>query len=245
MGTYFGINLEFNIEEIHKKISNNIYLRQKAYICIVDGNVLARAHKDENYRKIINNSLTNICDGSSIAILANLIHHKKFKSYTGPEIFSYYVSKDFKQFFLGNTIDNQRLLEQKFIELGYNTKNFVFESLPFKDVEEFDYQSISERINMFSPDIIWVSLGAPKQELFIDRLFPFVDKGVLFAIGAAFNLFISKKNNKRAPKLFRQIHLEWLYRVIQEPKRIGKRALNYLFLIPEILFQEIKLKKQK
>ena len=90
------------------------------------------------------------------------------------------------------------------------------------------------------PDIIWVSLGAPKQELFISKLCPYVNKGVLFAIGAALNLFLGDQTNKRAPKIWRNIHIEWIFRILQEPNRVGKRAINYLILLPEIVLAEMK-----
>ena len=122
--------------------------------------------------------------------------------------------------------------------MGYDVKQFKFEPLPFINVEGFDYESIAGNINEFSPDIIWVSLGAPKQEFFINKLYKYVDVGVLFAIGAAFNLFLGDEVNKRAPQLMRRFHLEWLFRVFQEPRRIGKRAWNYAVLMPNLIIEE-------
>ncbi|MDR1783877.1 MAG: WecB/TagA/CpsF family glycosyltransferase [Dysgonamonadaceae bacterium] len=239
---YFNINLEFDRDFIHNTINETIETRQKGYVCVVDGNVLATANKDSTYRKIINNALVNTCDGSSIALLAGWIHKTKYATFTGPELFAEYTSKRVKQYFLGNTDEILRQLQYKFQSLNYPVELFRFESLPFASVEAFDYESIAAKINEFQPDIIWVSLGAPKQEMFISRLYPFINQGVLIAIGAAFNFFIADNTNDRAPSYVRKWHLEWLYRVGKEPKRVGIRALKYLILLPKLIIEEIKNK---
>lgn len=244
MNKYFNILLEFNHQVFENTINNAINNNTKGYVCIVDGNVLATATKNITYREIINGAMVNSCDGSSIAFLASKIHKQNLKTNTGPDIFSKYVKDNYKQYFIGNTEENIEILKSRFIELGYDTHNFNFDPLPFKRVEDFEYLAIANKINKFSPDIIWVSLGAPKQELFISKLYPHINKGVLFAIGAALNLFLGDGKNKRAPQLMIRFHLEWLFRVFQEPKRIGKRALNYIFILPELIFKEIiKIKK--
>lgn len=245
MGVYFKINLEFNHKILLHKVEDSIKSRQKGYVCVVDGNVLATTHQDESYKKIINGSIVNACDGSSIAILASLIHHKRFTTFTGPELFTEFVSKNYKQFFLGNTQEILNILKTKFEKESFNMELFKFQPLPFKSVEEFDYVTIAKDINEFLPDIVWVSLGAPKQERFISKLIPEIKQGVLFAIGAAFNLYINNDSNKRAPVLFRKMHLEWIYRICQEPKRVGKRAFNYLKIIPVIVKDELRNCKSK
>lgn len=243
MQKYFNVNLEFDHKAFDSIIENAIKNNTIGYVCIVDGNVLTNATKNINYRNIINGAIVNSCDGDSIAMLAGFIHKQKFTSLTGPDIFAAYVKNNYKQYFVGNTIENLERLKARFFELGYYSDNYRFESLPFQIVEDFDYSNIAKNINEFSPDIIWVSLGAPKQEIFISKLYPFINKGVLFAIGAAFNLFLGDEGNKRAPKIMIRLHLEWLFRVIQEPKRIGKRALEYFFLLPGLIIEEIKQSK--
>lgn len=241
MKEYFQIKLEFDREIINETINQIIHSHQKGYVCVVDGNVLATSYKNPFYKSIINNSLVNICDGSSISRFAGIIHKKKFSTYTGPELFSHLTRKPYMQLFLGNTTDVHSLLLNKFHSESIETTKMFFEALPFKNVEEFDYENIADTINNISPDIVWVSLGAPKQEVFINKLFPFVKGGVLIAIGAAFNLYISDNKYRRAPKLLLKLKMEWLYRSIKDPERIGKRALNYALLLPRILFEEIKI----
>lgn len=243
MKKYFKIYLEFDRDNCHDIIDKTIKQNGKGYVCVVDGNVLANASKNTLYRNIINKSLVNICDGSSIALFASKIYKMPFSCYTGPEIFAKYLQSNLKQYLLGNTESILSQLKNHIIESGYSIDQFKYEPLPFRNVEDFDYISIAKNINDFSPDIIWVSLGAPKQEVFISKLNVYIDHGVLFAIGGAFNLYLGEKNNTRAPKILRQMHLEWLYRVIREPIRIGSRALYYLIMLPKIIIQEYKQSK--
>jgi len=244
MQKYFDIYLEFSHTKIENIIDDAIKLRTKGYVCAVDGNVLAQSTKNMFYKDIINGSIVNTCDGSSIAMIAGFIHKQKFSTYTGPDIFAKYVKENYKQYFLGNTEENLERLKTMFLDLGYNITQFKFEPLPFRNVEDFDYAKIATNIYEFSPDIIWVSLGAPKQEIFISNLYPHLEKGILFAIGAAFNLFLGDKENKRAPEIMRSMHLEWFYRAIQEPRRVGRRAMSYLILLPILIIKELKQIKQ-
>lgn len=244
MNKYFNIYIEFDKSKIVNKINDCIERNQKGYVCVVDGNVLATAHKQKQYRDIVNGALVNTCDGSSIALIAGLIHKSKFETYTGPDIFSKYVGENYTQYFLGNTDENLLRLKNKFEALGHNLNNFKFQSLPYKNVDDFDYPTIAQEIQLFSPDIIWVSLGAPKQEIFINKLYPFLDKGVLFAIGAAFNLFLGDEKNKRAPKIVRKMHLEWLFRVTQEPQKQYSRIKFYIKSLPRIVIDELKRNKK-
>ena len=122
MMLYFDLFLEFNHDCVDNTILDCIIRKKKGYVCVVDGNVLAYATKDNPYKKIINEGLINICDGSSIALLAGKIYNKKFKTYTGPDLFACYIKKELKQLFLGNTEQNLNLLKTRFEDLKYPTK---------------------------------------------------------------------------------------------------------------------------
>jgi N-acetylglucosaminyldiphosphoundecaprenol N-acetyl-beta-D-mannosaminyltransferase len=101
--TYFNIRLEFNHSIIHNQICNIVESNQKGYVCVVDANVLTIAQKNFEYRAVLNHSTFNTCDGSSIAMMASKIHKKKLRALNGPDIFSNYIEKDYKQLLLGST----------------------------------------------------------------------------------------------------------------------------------------------
>ena len=244
MVKYFNINLEFNHEILFESIEEMINSKRKGYVCVVDANVITIAQKDLEYQEIINSSAINTCDGSSIALLAGKIHKKKFRAFNGPEIFSKYIEKDYKQLLLGSTeaISNnvRKTLESKNI----NSHHISALPLPFKSVDDFDYELIAKNIKQINPDIIWVSLGAPKQEIFMYKLLPYLDSGLMFGIGAAFNFY---NGDLGLPK-FRigALKFIWLNRLLNEPRKIFKRLTEYVLIIPKLYFEEKrKIKRQK
>ncbi len=241
MNKYFGINLEFDSKKIFRFISQNIDQKQKGYVCFVDMNVLSIAQKNIEYKKILNNSNINSCDGSSIAWLAGLIYRKKFKSLNGPEIFNFYIENNkYKQLLLGNTEVVVDKIRQKIMNKGINTDYIYSLSLPFCSVDDFDYKMIAQEINNIQPDIIWVSLGAPKQEIFMSKLLPYLNNGLMFGIGAAFNFYIGDIN---IPIIhIGSLRFIWISRLIREPKKQIKRILPFIKLIPKLYIKELKKK---
>ena len=84
-----------------------------------------------------------------------------------------------------------------------------------------DQPEIVERINAARPDILFVALGNPKQELWMGRNLAKLDVGALIGIGGTFNFIAGKV--KRAPKWVQKSGLEWIYRIVQEPGRLWRR----------------------
>lgn len=236
MNNYFGINLEFDPNKIHQLIAKAISDNQKGYICVVDGNVLTIAQKNQVYRTIINNSLVNTCDGSSIAWLAGKIYKKDFRALTGPEIFSKYIESPYKQILLGSTNTIVKKIKIKLKSKGFEYNHIQYIPVPFLSVDKFNYSEIADEINKLNPDIIWVSLGAPKQEIFMSKILPFIDKGVMFGIGAAFNFYIGEISIPRKRK--GALQFIWLNRIFHEPKKQLKRILPYIAILPKLMVYE-------
>jgi N-acetylglucosaminyldiphosphoundecaprenol N-acetyl-beta-D-mannosaminyltransferase len=91
-------------------------------------------------------------------------------------------------------------------------------------------RDICEEINQCSPDVIWVCLGCPKQELWVARNKDYLNTKVILAVGQAMDIIAGTK--RRAPSWTHPLGLEWLYRLIKEPSRLWKRYLvtNTIFL---------------
>ncbi|MBN2638842.1 MAG: WecB/TagA/CpsF family glycosyltransferase [Bacteroidales bacterium] len=241
MEKYFNIKFEFDHLEVDRIIEESIKTGGKGYVCSVEGNNIALCQVDQHVRSVVNNSLVNICDGSSIAILASIIHKKRLSTYVGADLFINYIrKKKYKSFFLGNTPEVLRALQDNLSSVDPLVRDMEFQTLPFCDINDFDYSQIAEVVNMNNPDIIWVSLGAPKQELFMNKLLPFLNRGVMFGFGAIFNFYARIDNTKRAPKIMLNFKLEWLYRLIVEPKKQSKRLGNYLSVLPKMIYEELK-----
>lgn len=239
METYFNINLEFDKYNVDKIIQNAIAEGRVGYICSVESNNLTVANKNTHFLNIVNEALVNICDGSNLAKILSFIYKKKLTAYIGADLFIKYVSmKRYRQYFLGNTTEVLAGLKNNLSQIDPQINDMCFETLPFRKVEEFNYELIAKRINDDKPDIIWVSLGAPKQEFFMSKLKPYLNQGVMFGFGAIFNFNAGVGNVKRAPKWMLRLHLEWLYRAFEEPKKNIPRYFNFLKILPKLIKEE-------
>lgn len=242
MQKYFNVFLEFDHAKLHAIIEKTVKDHGKGYVCVVDANVLTMAQKEIEYRSILNSSLINTCDGSSIALMASWIYKAKFKALNGPEIFELYIEKPYNHLLLGSTEAVLKRIKLRLQNKGIKTSFLHSLSLPFNSVEEFNYLKIARQINCLKPDIIWVSLGAPKQERFMHNILPYINCGVMFGIGAAFNFYIGELTIPRIR--IGRLRLIWLNRLYNEPKKLTKRLLSYLVVLPKLYWHEKKNAKK-
>ena len=236
---YFNVRLEFDKEKLDKTIFDAIENDCVGYVCSVESNNLTVANSNPDFLKVLNGALVNNCDGSVLAKILSKIHHEPLDSYIGADIFIKYVRMcKFRQFFLGNTQEVLDGLRENLSKIDPKIKDMRFETLPFRSVDEFDYKGIAEMINKDAPDIIWVSLGAPKQEMFMSRLKPHLKRGVMFGFGAIFNFNAGVGNVKRAPKWMLAMRLEWLHRALEQPQKNIPRYWNFIKILPRLIKEE-------
>lgn len=239
MATYFNINYEFSDASALARIDAAVKSEVAGYICVADGNILQQVHNDMEYRSVVNGSLFSICDSSWVPMYLKQIHGISVSQYSGSRIFNDILSlKKYRMYFLGGSgkiLDS--LKEQLTAKYDERIAGMKFDELPFCDVNDFDYQSIAAAINADNPDIVWVSLGAPKQEIFMNRLRPFLKRGVIIAVGAVFK-FYSGVSEKRAPQWIVRCHLEFLYRLLSSPKKQFIRCSQIIRTLPSIIKEE-------
>lgn len=236
---YFNISYELSIPEVHARIAARRGLNP-SYICVVDGNILQMVHKDLEYRKVVDGALFSICDSSWAPIFLKRIYGIHVPQYCGSQIFDDITrSASCRQYFLGTSDETLAALRNNLIEIDPRIANMKFQSLPFRKVEDFDYESIAEAINLDAPDVIWVALGAPKQERFMSMLKPYLKTGVMIGVGAVFN-FRSGLGEKRAPQWMIKAHLEWLYRIFKSPGKQLRRCWQIITTFPAIYRDELR-----
>ena len=239
MNKYFNVLLEFDPLSVDKIIQDTIRHEKKGYVCSVESNNLTYANNHPEFLDVLNSALVNICDGSNIAWLLGKIHKKTYKSYIGADLFAKYVRmRCYKQYFLGNTRQVLDGLRDNLSQIDPTISDMPFEELPFATVDNFDYKEIACKINKAKPDIIWVSLGAPKQEFFMNRLLPYLDQGIMFGFGAIFNFNAGIGHVKRAPAWMLKYRLEWFYRAIEEPRKNIPRYWNFIKITPKLIRSE-------
>jgi len=241
MNTYFNINYEMDKAKVHESISDVIIKEGKGYICVADGVVMNTANRNKDYLDVVNGGLFAICDSGWVPLYLKSIYGIKYEQYCGAEIFKDIVSsRKYRMIFMGT---HQRTLDALQSELAKtmnpDVKDMSFIELPFRDVEDFDYPKIAKMIEEDGAMIIWVALGAPKQERFMNRLLPHLKTGVMLGVGAVFK-FYSGTEEKRCPEWLQKHHMEFLYRIWQDPKKQLKRCFWILWTLPGLYFGEVK-----
>lgn len=245
MKTYFNIRYEFDKEEVHAAIDRRLALPGSDYICVADGVIMNTVNRNEDYKKVVNGGMFSICDSSYIPLYIKWIHGARYSQYSGSEIFKDIIkSKKYRMIFLGT---QQRILDglqRNLTKLNPQVADMKFIELPFCSANEFDYAKIAEIVENNKAEIVWIALGAPKQEYFMSKLKSHLDHGVMIAVGAAFK-FYSDTSSTRAPEWMVRNHLEFVHRIFQEPKKQIHRCFDIVKTLPGLLYAEYKRKNYK
>ncbi len=226
------------------KIIDDIYSKKYVTIAGCNVNTVVRSYYDENLNKIINSFDYRIPDGYPLTWPLNISSKQKYNRLAGADIFDYLVENDtqLRHFFLGDTKEVLEMMEK-----NINIKNEKFQisglhSPPFTPIDEWDLEEISKLVLNSNTDMLWVGLGFPKQEIFISKIRHLLPEVSIYGAGAIFQW--TAKLRTRAPVSWQKAGFEWLWRLINDPKRLWKRYLidNTLFIF---LFLKQYLNKAK
>ena len=228
-----GIN--FDVVDFNKvigEIIKSIELKKKFFIVTANPEIVMLAQKDLELKKIIDNADLVVADGIGI-VLASKLNKIKIKNRIAgydlvQKIFLMSETHDFSVYFLGST-DEIINLARNNMQKKYNKLKIIGVNNGFFD----DELSVIKKINLLKPDILLVGLGAPKQEKFIFKYKELISAKIFIGIGGSFDVMSGKV--KRAPKIFIDLNLEWLYRFIKQPKRFFRLLALPKFLIKVLL----------
>ena len=238
MDTYFNIRYEFDRGEVHKAIGSRLTQPGSDYICVADGVIMNTANRFDEYLDVVNGGMFSICDSSYVPLYIKWIHGKQYGQYCGSEIFMDIVSsRKYRMIFLGTQQPILDGLKENLRKYNPDVDDMTFVELPFRTVSQFDYPDIARMIEQDGADIIWIALGAPKQEFFMSRLRPHLSHGVMIAVGAAFK-FYSGVDTSRAPQWMVRHHLEFIHRLTKEPKKQFRRCYHIIRTLPNLLYRE-------
>ncbi len=208
------------------------------YICVADGVILNTANRLKEYLDVVNGGMFSICDSSYVPLYIRWIYGKRYEQYCGSEIFADIVaSRKYRMIFLGTQQPILDGLRENLMKFNPDVKDMKFVELPFRAVKDFDYPAIARMIEEDGADIIWVALGAPKQEYFMSLLKPHLSHGVMIAVGAAFKFF-SGVDSSRAPEWMVRHHLEFVHRLTSEPRKQFRRCFHIVRTLPGLLYHE-------
>lgn len=200
------------------------------YCCTL--NEMMMAEKDKNIKNILEKGNLLTADGVPL-VWALRKTNKKAERVYGPDLMKAVLESGWKNNVFIGDIKNK----------DYFSKFGEYVVMPYKEkFEEKDYRKIVRELKDRNKKIVWIGLGAKKQIEMADRLFREIPNNTYVTVGAAFD-FLSG-NKRQAPKWIRNNGGEWLFRLLEEPERLGKRYLRIGWFLVKIFFQKFLLKNK-
>ena len=180
------------------------------------------AHEDKNYREIQNSSFMTLPDGKPLSVVGKKRGKSLMGRVTGPDFLEEVLKRtentEMKHYFYGTTQENLNAFISVVKQTYPNLKIVGVEPSVFRTLTIQEEEELLKRINESGADFVWVALGAPRQEIFCNKL---SWQTVWVAVGGALNVISGVI--PRAPRWMQDHGLEWFYRFIKEPKRLFKR----------------------
>ena len=219
-------------EQFIQDIINISKEKQSSYICVSNVHMAIEAYQSNSFCNIVNNANIATPDGMPLAKAMKLLYGIDQDRVAGmdlmPDLMKISEEKKLSIFLYGSTDDT---LSTIFKKSKVEFPNLVINgySPPFRQLTVQEEKAILENINELNPDFIFVALGCPKQEKWMAKYHGIINS-CMIGLGGALEVYAGQKS--RAPQWMQNYSLEWLYRLVQDPKRLWKRYLitNTLFV---------------
>lgn len=235
----FGFDFVNNdLQEMVMVVKNRMNKELKTFIVTGNPEILMYARKNKDYKNKIQAADFLIPDGYGIILASKIFRTPIRARLTGfdlmIELLKLANDENKSIYLLGGSEKINSLASQKILSQFPNI------TLAGRHHGFFDWNNnnILLEVKQKKPDIVFVAMGYPRQEKWISEYSPLCEKGIFIGVGGSVDVIAGAL--KRAPIILQRLNLEWLYRVIQEPKR-WKRII----VLPKFIFEILKLKLKK
>lgn len=223
--------------EIVDLAAENLRVGKKTFIATPNPEMLVAAQKNGEFARVLNSADIKIADGAGLKLGAKILKKELKNRVTGTDLMNTIcvqaAASRWKIYLLGA---GQRIARTAAENLKKsNPKLIICGAESGGEFDEWDNRVIIEHINAVAPDLLFVALGHSKQEKWIfENLEKLPSVKLAMGVGGAFDFFAGRA--KRAPHWMRGVGLEWLWRLIKEPKRY-KRIWNAVVVFPWLCFR--------
>lgn len=190
---------------------------------------VTEAQHDPTLKAVLNAADLNVPDGMPLVWLARWRGFPLKRRVYGPELMMTFLeetlSKEYRHFLFGGSPGVADTLADKLRERMPSVHIAGTLSPPFRKVKPEEDEKIIASINATNPDVVWVGLSAPKQDHWMHEHRNRLTAPVVVGVGAAFDFHAGIK--RQAPAWMQENGFEWLFRLLQEPKRLWRRYLVY------------------
>jgi len=218
--------------------------RPCATIATISPNSYGISTKDADFRAALAEADYLVLDGVYFGLAAILLERRFIKPNQGPDVFFFFIRKlnetGGKAFFLGSSDETLRKIKDR-AAIEYPNVAVDFLSPPFKtEFDDQDDRYMLERINAFSPDILFVGMTAPKQEKWAHRHRRRISAKLAISVGGVFDWYAG--NERAVAPIWWKLKLGWLVRTIRRPE-ILKRYPSIFIFFRHLFLAVIGIKK--
>jgi N-acetylglucosaminyldiphosphoundecaprenol N-acetyl-beta-D-mannosaminyltransferase len=212
------------------------WIRQKkhAYICVTGAHGVVEAQRESDVMSAHTQAELVVPDGMPLVWMGKAVGYKNTQRIYGPDLLLAVCKeaqrREWKIFLYGTTKGTLQKLKEKLLAMFPRLYIVGEYAPPFRALTTAEDSMIVKTINKVAPQIIFVGLSTPKQELWMQKHVEKLKANTLIGVGAAFDFIAGTK--KQAPSWVRRVGFEWLFRLAQEPKRLSKRYFvsNVMFI---------------
>jgi N-acetylglucosaminyldiphosphoundecaprenol N-acetyl-beta-D-mannosaminyltransferase len=220
-------------------IERAILTRRKGYICATPVHSIMVAQDDSRYRDVLNGAFLCTPDGMPLVWLGRFRGHKAMERVYGPDLMRAVLAMSeeagWTHYFYGSDTGTLDALERRLKCMYPKIRIVGKHSPPFRPLTESEWKGVQADVAAVAPDFVWVGIGAPKQDLFMAEHISRLDTTMMVGVGAAFDFLAGQI--VEAPAWMQRIGLQWLHRMVKEPRRLWRR---YLINNPRFVFSVIR-----
>ena len=216
-----------NMRSVASMLGARIRSGGKGFVCLTGVHGIMEAQKYPEFKAILNGSLLTTPDGVPTVWVGRWQGYSQMQRVFGPELMlevcAMSVGKGYTHFLYGGADGVAEQLKASLLRRFPGLRIVGTYTPPFRPLNQAEKQDLYARVSTVKPDIFWVGLSTPKQEHFMARYLPLLDTRVMIGVGAAFLFHTGVIQD--SPQWVKNVGLQWLHRLLQEPARLWRRYL--------------------
>lgn len=235
-----ALNMALALSLIAERLQNG----PKGYVCAVSVHGVLEATRNKAVADALAQAAIALPDGTPTVWVGRLQGCRAIDHVTGPaimrEIFSRTEFRSYSHFFYGGQPGVAEELAAGLLR-QYPWVNVVGTyTPPFRELTADEESELISSINQLNPDIVWVGISTPRQDLFMRKIIPHIHTRLMFGVGAAFDFLTGRIRN--CPPWMKRAGLHWLHRLAQDPKRLWRRNLGNMTFLWHLALQLSRLR---
>ena len=235
-----GVAVEaLDMEKALTRVTIELQQNRRGYVCAVDVHGILEARNNRVVAEAFAGASITLPDGTPTVWVGRAQGHSHMNYVTGPalmhELFARPQFAGYSHFFYGGKTGVAEDLSGTLLAKFPTTHIAGTFTPPYRDLTPDEEDAFVATINALKPDIIWVGISTPKQEMFMRRMLPRLHTRLMFGVGAAFDFHTGRIQD--CSEWIKSAGFQWLHRLAQDPRRLWRRNVQNMAFLWHIAMQ--------